>query len=177
MFELEIVVPWKETSGREGKVEIRLSAQHPREHYGEFPGDGETKIWERHAQIAGHCIASIVAFMDATGVEICHDFSHVFGENYRMPEGADHTRVWRLRAEVGGRYFVTTEPYHEGYQHVSEWCQRNNWAHHTFPKGIGFWFPAQQGTRLVLMSPPGSADIFPSIVSALDGRLPCWTRD
>jgi hypothetical protein len=177
MPEFRFVVPWRETSGREGTVDVLLSAQHPREHYGEFPGDGETKNWERHAQIAAHCAASICAFMDVTGLEICHDYAQVFGEHYRMPDGADHTRAWQLKAEVGGRFFATSEPYHDGYKQVEEWCAAHGWTFHTFPKGIGFWFPAQQGTRLVLMVPPGSADVFPSIIAALDGRLPCWTQD
>jgi hypothetical protein len=177
MPEFKISMPWKEASGREGRVEQVISALESRDHYGEFRGEGEVQTWERHARISAHNAASIVAFMDATGLEICHEFARIFGEHYRMPDGADHTRGWQMRAEVGGRYFATTEPYGEGYKAVETWCAASGWPYRTFPVGVGLWFPAAQGTRLIFMAPPAAADAFPALAEAIGQRLPVWNDD
>lgn len=177
MHEFKITMPWKETSDRAGCVEQVIRSLKPRDHYGEFRGEGEVQNWERHARISAHNAVSIVAFMDATGLEICHEFARIFGEHYKMPDGADHTRGWQKRAEVGGRYFATTEPYGEGYKAVESWCAASGWSYQTYPVGVGLWFPATQGTRFLFMAPPAAAAAFPALAEAIGQCMPVWRED
>jgi hypothetical protein len=173
MPDIKITMRWCEDTGREGCVERIVHAQNERDHYGDFWGDTIIHRWESHARIAVHSAASVIAFMDITGLEICRDFAKVFGDQYEMPDGADHTRCWHLRAEVGGRYLATTEPYGDGYMRVEAWCQAKGWAYLTLPPGVGLWFPVSQGTRLVFLGRPGCGEPFPMLARELTALPVC----
>lgn len=183
MFKFSLCFPWREENDRSGRVDIAIEGLNPREHYGDMRGEGERQAWERHARICAHCARSTVAFMDATGLEICYDFSAVFGEAWqRLPDGADHTRIWRKPVSNNGgapafKYLVTTEPYQEAYKKVEASCARQqHWECTTLPPGFGLHLPTgEMGTRLVLISPPEIGLPVAPLVPLLCERMPQWT--
>jgi hypothetical protein len=95
-----LTFPWREDSGREGLVEIAIEALHSPDHYRERYGDFEGEHvdyhqWERHAHIYAHCARSLVAFMDATGLERSEAFSEALVKGSALPTRHDHTKLWR----------------------------------------------------------------------------------
>jgi hypothetical protein len=186
MHSFKLLFPWREESGRMGRVVTELTALQSRDRYGDFRGEGEWQAWERHARICAHCAKSTVAFMDGTGLEISYSFGEVFGVIREvLPDGADHTRIWRLpqgSAGNGGpsssRYLATTEPYKDGYSEVQAWCRENGWACATLPPGYGMWLPTGvDGTRLVLLSPPWQAAPVAELAATAEEKMPLWEED
>ncbi len=186
MHSFKLLFPWREESGRMGRVAAELSGLKPRDRYGEFRGEGEWQTWERHARICAHCAKSVVAFMDATGLEISHSYGEVFGAIRQvLPNGADHTRIWLQPQGAAGnggpavfKYLASTEPYKDGYQQVEAWCRENGWAYATFPPGYGMWLPTGvDGTRLVLLSPPWQAVPVAELAAAAQEKMPQWVAD
>lgn len=169
--------PWREGNGRQGCVEGEIEALRPREHYGEMRGEGECQAWEHHAKVCAHCARSLVAFMDAAGVEIFDDAVKVFGD-YQLPDGADHVRMWQLGPWANGsvhRYLVTIEPYHDGYKTVETWCLKHKWQCATMEPGYGMWLPTgEKGTRMLLISPPEVGIDVVKLVHVLQEKMPRW---
>lgn len=177
MHTFQFSFPWREENGRQGCVEGEIEALRPREYYGEMRGEGECQTWESHAQICAHCAKSLVAFMDIAGVEIFHDTIMVFGD-YRLPDGADHVRMWQLGPWANGsshRYLVTIEPYHNGYKTVEAWCHKHGWGCVTMEPGYGMWFPTgETGTRMTLISPPEVGIDVVKLAKILRENMPRW---
>ncbi len=186
MHSFKLLFPWREESGRLGRVVIEPTALKPRDYYGEFRGEGEWQAWERLARISAHGAKSAIALMDATGLEVSYSYGEVFGESSQiMPDGADHTRIWRQPQGSTGnggpavfRYLASTEPYKDGYQEVEAWCRENGWAYATLPPGYGLWLPTgADGTRLVLLSPPWQAAPVAEIAATAQEKMPRWEDD
>lgn len=177
MHRFTLKFPWIEGT-RTGCVEAAIAASMPREHYGAFRGEGEQTPWQRHARICAHGAASLVAFMDATGLAPSGDHDRIFGEKSRMlPAGADHTRIWWGRLGDDEGYLVTTEPYGDKYETVEEWCHAHDWKYATLPPGYGFHLPTgRSGTRLVLISPLSVGLPLASLRDRLVASLPRWTE-
>jgi hypothetical protein len=182
---LKLAFRWIEDSGAEGREDLEVEALHPREHYGELNGEGEISAFCRHARIYAHTARSTIVFMDVTGLERSPSFSIVFEDRGdRFPAAFDHPRLWRLPAsERSGngaaaiQYLVTAEPYRDGYKAVEAWCASHGWQHYTMPSSIGLWFPAgDQGTRLVLASPPEIGLPLPPLADVLLQRMPRWVE-
>jgi hypothetical protein len=184
----DLSFPWREAEGREGSVEIEIEARHPREyyreHYGVFEGEHiDHQPWERHAWVYAHCARSLVAFMDATGLERSDAFSKVFVAGSNLPAGHDHTKLWRVPdggSPLGwspGQFLLTTEPYGQTYAEVEAWCRRRPWDCRTMPPSVGLWWPTgEEGTRLILISPPEVGVDLTPLVPLLHERLPVWVE-
>jgi len=180
--------PWREDSGREGLVEIAIkalhSADHYRERYGDFEGEHvDYQQWERHAHIYAHCARSLVAFMDATGLERSEALSEALVKGSALPTGHDHTKLWRVPttgSPLGwkpGQFLITTEPYRQGHAEIETWCRRHNWDHLTMPPSVGLWWPTgEEGTRLMLISPPDVGVDLKPLAPILQERMPVWIK-
>jgi hypothetical protein len=182
----DLSFPWCEAGGGEGSVDIEIEARHPREHYrrhyGAFEGEHiDCQPQERHAWIYAHCARSLVAFMDATGLERSYAFSKALVEGSALPAGHDHTKLWRV-PEAGsplgwssGQFLLTTEPYGQIHAEVEAWCQERRWPCCTMPPRLGLWWPTdEEGTRLILISPPEVGVDLAPLVPLLHERLPVW---
>jgi hypothetical protein len=186
MSKFSVGFPWREEGGREGCVGIEIEALHPREyyreHYGAFEGEHiDCQSWERHARIYAHCARSLVAFMDATGLQRSDAFSEALVEGNMLPAGHDHSKLWRVsgtNSPLGwkpGQFLLTTEPYRQIHTEVETWCQKHRWDCRTMPPSVGLWWPTgEDGTRLVLISPPDAGVDLTPLLPLLSERMPAW---
>ena len=193
--QFSLAFPWRDkAAGTHGSEEIAITAQHPREQYGEFRFEAQSRGYDylssRDKAVAyAFCARSLVAFMDATGLRRSNAWAAVFGpvklldegdfearghESGQHAPGFDHTSVWR---DASGRYAVTTEPYNTAADQADAWCEAHGWQHHLFPVGVGMWNPAGAlGTRLVLTSPPKNGAPIAPLVPKLLKAMPRWTE-
>ena len=188
MTKFTLTFPWRENDGRQGVVEITIEALHPadhyREHYGDFEGEHvDYQQWERHARIYAHCVRSLVGFIDATGLERSDAFSEALVRSSALPTGHDHTKLWRVPATGSpldwrpGQFLLTTEPYGQIHSEVEAWCRQHRWDCHTMPPCVGLWWPTgDDGTRLVLISPPEVGVDLRPLTPILQERIPVWNE-
>ena len=188
MSKFDLSFPWREAGGREGSAEIEIEALHPREHYrehyGEFEGEHiDCQRWERHARVYAHCARSLVAFMDATGLERSDAFGEALVKGTMLPAGHDHTKLWRvpdtgsLLDRKPGQFLLTTEPYRQIHAEVEAWCRQHHWDCDTMPPSVGLWWPTgEEGTRLILISPPKIGVDLTPLMPLLRERMPVWAE-
>ena len=187
--------PWRDKmAGTHGCEEITITAQHPRDYYGEIRFEAQSRGYDypssRDKAVAyAFCARGLVAFMDVTGLRRSNAWAAVFGrvkpldeddyeargyESGQSPPAFDHTSVW---LDAFGRYAVTTEPYNTVAEKAAAWCAAYGWQHHLFLANIGMWNPVgENGTRLVLASPPKNGVPIVPLIPKLLKAMPMWTE-